>query len=1098
MFRSCISTLMIVMWPLAAAFAEGIFTVNIGDSGGGAPVTTPLVQHSNDWRYRFGTNAPQADWKSASDTSLDATWLTGLGGFGYEDGDDSTVLNVMSNRFSTLYIRREFVVPNAANTNQQLRLIMDWDDGFVAWLDGEEIARSSNAPGAVGTEPAYNAISLQPNHEASAGGGAAPTTYNLGRAVDRLPPGPHVLAVLGLNGATNSSDFSLIADLEIFESSAGGGATANQYITIVQSAPLLLSGSNTMASATRVTVNGIDALFSIAEGTWRLSQPLNPGMNRLFIASLDSAGNILASANRDVVFEPSTVLAGGLVPSDTSWSSVVRVTNSVSVPNGVMLTVEPGAVLLLSSNVNITATGAVNVAGTELNPVFVFPAGAPAWGNIGANGTNATASFRYAETVGGQLRVVNGGSLLIEDSVVRDLPETGREIIAGVNGGNLTVRRSHIARFNEVDARETPVLIDQCLLEHFFADGVDIKATNSPLVVRESTLRYGSPTNANADAVDFGPGAGTVERCLIHDFRDKGVSIGGATGTRVSGSVIYNCGIGISAYSSTNLVLLNNTISACDHGILFRDNPTPARGTATNLIVWGNLNNIVLTNTSTLGITYSDVQGGLPPGEGNISVDPQFVSAAIHDYQLVATSPARGAGFGGSDMGAIFPVGGIPATPTLLAAHPFAPGSVRLSWQEDSDNEAAFLIERSLDGSTWSGVGAASANSLGFIDSNLTGGSLYFYRVATTNSAGKSRNSNIASARAVGAPVTETFVGGALSQSTTWNPAMGIIYVRSNIIVPTNMVLTIAEGTIVRITNGASIQAVAGGAINVLGSESNKVVISRWNTNAVWGELSANGTNASLYIRHADISGGQTTVYNAAVGLIEDSYFHDYRITGTTLTQPIVLSQFARLMTMRRSHVQNYYETLFRNGVIIIEDCLFEDISGDGLDFDAAQTGTVLRRCTFRNGTLGNVDAVDVGPAELGGSRDVIIEDCLMYNFPFDKGVSVGDAPNQATGTIVRNCLIYGCLSGVMAKDDCIVTVYNCTIVDNSFGFTNYSKVNPTAPTGGGHTVAWNNILWNNDTTLSLSNAGTLTACTTSWATRTGRVKGTSISIRYS
>jgi hypothetical protein len=181
-------------------------------------------------------------------------------------------------------------------------------------------------------------------------------------------------------------------------------------------------------------------------------------------------------------------------------------------------------------------------------------------------------------------------------------------------------------------------------------------------------------------------------------------------------------------------------------------------------------------------------------------------------------------------------------------------------------------------------------------------------------------------------------------------------------------------------------------------------------------------------------------------------------------------------MTLRRCHVQTYYETLFRNGIIIVEDCLFEDISGDGLDFDAAQVGTVLRRSTFRNGTLGNVDAVDVGPAELGGSRDVIIEDCLMYNFPFDKGVSVGDNPSQATGTIVRNCLMYGCLSGVMFKDNCTGTVYNCTIVDNASGFTNYNKANPSSQTGGGHTLAFNNIVWDNDVTIAMANGGTVTA----------------------
>src|SRR5688572_20184465 len=195
MFRSWISALVLLVCPLAASCAEGVFTVNLGGPTGGSTVTTALVRHGDEWRYRFGTNAPPTDWKSAGNAALDATWLTGPGGFGYEDGDDATVLNVMSNRFSTLYIRREFVISNVPGTNEQLRLIMDWDDGFIAWLDGNEIARSSNAPGAVGSEPAHTAVSLQPNHDASGGGGPPPTIYNLGRAVDRLAPGTHVLAV---------------------------------------------------------------------------------------------------------------------------------------------------------------------------------------------------------------------------------------------------------------------------------------------------------------------------------------------------------------------------------------------------------------------------------------------------------------------------------------------------------------------------------------------------------------------------------------------------------------------------------------------------------------------------------------------------------------------------------------------------------------------------------------------------------------------------------------------------------------------------------------------------------------------------------------
>lgn len=1065
----------LALYSVVAGFASepGVFTVQFG---GTSPTvqTTPLVRHGDLWHYRKGTNAPQSDWKTASTNFLDATWLTGAGGFGYEDGDDATVLTDMFNGYTTVYIRQQFELPTTPGTNQRLRLIMDWDDGFVAWLDGIEIARSSNITNAPGTEPAHNATTRPgQNHDASGGGGPPPTAYDLGPAVDRLEPGTHILSVMGVNAAINSSDLSLIADLELLDTSVPPPPTAGALYTLVTSSPVALSGSNTIAGAAGVFVDGRQARFSVAEGTWSQLQTFNPGMNRLFIASLDSDGNILGALSRDVVYEASTIFAGGTLPANTAWASgVVRITNNLVVPSGRTLDIGPGVVVLLSPTASITANGTVMVSGTEANPVFFLPAVGNAWGSLVASGAGASITVRHAEIVGGQVRPINGGSTLVEDSVVRDLTDPARELFAGVSGANMTVRRSLITRFTEIDARDTPVLIEDCLLQDFLVDGVDIKTTTgSPLVVRNTTLRFGNPNNSNADAIDFGPGAGTVERCLIHHFPDKGVSIGGAPGTRVSGSVIYDCGIGISAASSAGVVLKNNTVADCRTGLFVRDNST---ATGTNLIVWGNAVNVVLSNASTLGLSYSDVQGGFA-GAGNISADPLFIDAAARDYRLAAGSPARGAGLGGVDMGAVFPVGGIPDVPEMLATHEAAPGSIRLSWREDSDNEDSFLVQRSNDASSWSDAGSVGRNSTEYIESGLQPGVRYYYRVAATNSSGKSRYSNIASASPTGEPVAETFVGGTLTGHTTWSADMGMIIVRSNVIVQTNVVLTIEAGANIKLTNGVAIRAVAGGVINILGTESNKVTISRWNPTSAYREISANGTNASLYIRHADISGCQTTVYNGATGLIEDSKFHNYRITGTTLTQPIVLSQFAKLMTVRRCHMAMFYETLFRNGVIVVEDCLFEDISGDGLDFDAAQPGTVLRRSTFRDGVLGNVDAVDVGNAELGGSRDVLIEDCLMYNFPFDKGVSVGDA-GQSTGTVVRNCLIYDCLSGIQSKDSCTTAVYNCTIVDNAWGFTNYNKINPGSSTGGGHTVALNNILWGNRTTVSMWNSGTLAA----------------------
>jgi hypothetical protein len=65
----------------------------------------------------------------------------------------------------------------------------------------------------------------------------------------------------------------------------------------------------------------------------------------------------------------------------------------------------------------------------------------------------------------------------------------------------------------------------------------------------------------------------------------------------------------------------------------------------------------------------------------------------------------------------------------------------------------------------------------------------------------------------------------------------------------------------------------------------------------------------------------------------------------------------------------------------------------------------------------------------------------------------------------------------VQVKDNCFAAVVHSTLADNAWGFTNYNKVNPGSPTGGGHlTNTYNNILWGNQTTISMWNGSTLTA----------------------
>jgi hypothetical protein len=1075
----------------AAAESSGIFTLRVATP---PPPPATLVRSSDTWRYHKGTNSPASGWQTNADAALDSSWASGAGGFGFaadnpnETSQCQTVLNDMFNLYSTLYIRRAFNVTTTPNATQRLLLTVDWDDGFVAYLDGAELARF-NAPGDVGVEPEYSAIATAA-HESSNGSPdpQPPMTVDLGPVGNRLPPGPHVLAVLGLNRATNSTDFILIADLVL----TGGDPASVQDGTfaLVKTNAVVLSGSNTFPNSTRVTVNGVNANFNLADGTWSRVHPLEPNMNRLFIAALDAQGRILASTNKDVVSEIGSLSLGGTIVGNTSIgigasNFVVRLLNDVVIGPGATLSIGENSVVLIPPNtsIRVQTNGELRTFGIPDRPVYFLPAdGATSWQELSASGENALLTLRHAEIVAGQVRALAGSSALLEDCVVRDLMNLpAREVVAAVNAASLTLRRSHFFHFAEVDSRETPFLAEDCLLERMFVDALDIKSTNAPLVVRRSTMRHGAVLSGepDADGVDLGPGnAPLVESCLIHDFDDKGVSIGvNAHGTQVRSTLIYNCGLaGVSAYSSSNCVLYQTTISLCSTGLLLRNNPGPAFVTGTNNIIWGNARQLAVLGTSANRLSYSDVQGGAP-GEGNIDNDPLFVNAAAGDFHFRPGSPALGSGLGGTNMGVVYPVGGIPPAPFNLAAIVDGTNQIELAWEEDADNENGFVIERSDNGTSWYYLGAAGSNSTSYVDAEAALGQRYFYRVRAENSSGISRWSNIAGATR---EVAIAHIGGTLARNMAWSPALGTIVVASNLIVPTNISLTMLPGAKVLLAGGASIVASAGGTIQINGDASNRVTLAPQVGGTTWRELSAQGAGSSITLRFADVSGGQTTVYSNAFGLFEDSYFHNYRLpSGTLFTLPLMLSSFAGQMTVRRCHFREYYETLFRDGVIHIEDSLFEYISGDALDFDGAQPGTLLRRCTFRHGTRApsNIDAVDIGPGQLGPCRDVIVEDCLIFDFPTDKGVSIGDAPNPAIGTVVRNCLIYGCLSGVQVKDNAFAQVYNCTLVSNRWGFTNYNKANPGAPTGGGHTTnAHNNVLWDNGVTISMWNAGTLTA----------------------
>ena len=158
-----------------------------------------LVHESDNWRYFIGNSEPPAQWNSPSFN--DANWPSGPGGIGYGDGDDQTTIA----NCASLYMRRSFSA-YALSDMEALVFHADYDDGFVAYLNGVEIARAN----VDALDPPFDHSPAQ-WREAKMKQGGDPVTYVVDEGIwkNLLQYGLNVLAVHTLNtNGSGSSDMS--------------------------------------------------------------------------------------------------------------------------------------------------------------------------------------------------------------------------------------------------------------------------------------------------------------------------------------------------------------------------------------------------------------------------------------------------------------------------------------------------------------------------------------------------------------------------------------------------------------------------------------------------------------------------------------------------------------------------------------------------------------------------------------------------------------------------------------------------------------------------------------------------------------------------
>jgi hypothetical protein len=167
------------------------------------------------------------DWTSPGFD--DAAWSDGTSALGYErtsgyeDDFVTDVEGVMHGENGSIYMRVPFVVEDPSEITF-LSLSMKYDDGYVAYLNGVEVA-SRNAP----ADPQWNSRAARSHSDSAA---VVFETLDISGHLDALVAGVNVLAIHGLNASVTSSDFLIVPEI-------GGGSVNESGVELTETTRFL-------------------------------------------------------------------------------------------------------------------------------------------------------------------------------------------------------------------------------------------------------------------------------------------------------------------------------------------------------------------------------------------------------------------------------------------------------------------------------------------------------------------------------------------------------------------------------------------------------------------------------------------------------------------------------------------------------------------------------------------------------------------------------------------------------------------------------------------------------------------------------------------
>ena len=315
-----------------------------------------LINQGDIFKYDIPNTEPNPNWKNLNFNV--SSWANGSTGFGYSDGDDNTTIP-----YGTLsvYLRKNF---NITNVDDIISLILDidYDDAFVAYINGVEVTRANIG----GVPPPFDSGDISTDHEAQMYSGGLPDRFVLSNLNSFLVEGENVLAIQAHNISSTSSDFTIIPFLSaIYSTPNDSGIDPPGILNLSDDNPLHTNFKISSNSETLILSNNIGTIVDelVIEGlppntsigvsnitenivSYIQTTPGYQNADEEFLGSIQN--EVIFSQNGGITQNPFNLSLSGNTPSQN-----IRFTTNGSTPtNSSNVYIEP---ITISENSSVRA-----------------------------------------------------------------------------------------------------------------------------------------------------------------------------------------------------------------------------------------------------------------------------------------------------------------------------------------------------------------------------------------------------------------------------------------------------------------------------------------------------------------------------------------------------------------------------------------------------------------------------------------------------------------------------------------------------------------------------------------------------------------------